>query len=65
MSKPRKPPQPRKYLTVTGVATKVATAERQQIRDAQSPLYLIIQPKPSGSKSWRCVFDGPMGRLRS
>lgn len=51
-------------LTTIAVAKYVAAAnERREIRDALAPgLYLIIQPKPSGAKSWALRFRRPNGR---
>ena len=51
-------------LTTAAVAKYVAAANaRREIRDALSPgLYLIIQPKPKGTKSWAMRFRRPNGQ---
>jgi len=38
-------------------------SQRREIRDTQAPnLYLVIQPRPSGVKSWAMRFRRPDGR---
>ena len=37
-------------------------AERREIRDTARGLYLVIQPKPSGAKSWALRFRRPDGK---
>jgi integrase len=51
-------------LTTAAVANYVAHAlERREIRDHLAPgLYLIIQPKPKGTKSWAMRFRRPDGK---
>jgi integrase len=50
-------------LTAVAVAKYTAAAKRREIRDALSPgLYLVIQPKPKGSKSWAMRFRRPDGK---
>lgn len=50
-------------LTAVAVAKYKATAARREIRDTQAPgLYLIIQPPPSGAKSWAVRFRRPDGK---
>lgn len=50
-------------LTTVGLQKYVASDKRREIRDTQAPgLYLIIQPKPKGSKSWALRFRRPDGK---
>lgn len=50
-------------LTVASVAKYTAQAKRREIPDTRATgLYLIIQPKPSGAKSWALRFRRPKGR---
>jgi integrase len=50
-------------LTVAAVAKYTAQSRRREIPDSKAPgLYLIIQPKPSGAKSWALRFRRPDGR---
>lgn len=51
-------------LTDAAVRKYVAHASRRrEIRDSQAPgLYLVIQPKPSGHKSWAMRFRRPDGK---
>jgi integrase len=50
-------------LTSAAVKKYAATAERREIPDARaSGLYLIVQAKPSGAKSWALRFRRPDGR---
>jgi integrase len=50
-------------LTVASVQKYTAQAERREIPDAKATgLYLVIQPKPSGAKSWALRFRRPNGR---
>lgn len=50
-------------LTVPSVEKYRAKAHRREISDARAPgLYLVIQPKPSGAKSWALRFRRPDGR---
>ena len=50
-------------LTDVSVKTYAAKAERREIPDARATgLYLIVQPKPSGAKSWALRFRRPDGR---
>ncbi|MGE3990112.1 tyrosine-type recombinase/integrase [Pseudorhodoplanes sp.] len=53
-----------KKLTALVIENKYKpTAKRREIRDAGAPgLYLIIQPKPTGAKSWAMRFRRPDGR---
>jgi hypothetical protein len=49
-------------LTVPAVRKYAAQARRREIPDTRAPgLYLIIQPKPSGTKSWALRFRRPNG----
>jgi integrase len=49
-------------LTVAAVLKYVPGTARREIRDSLAPgLYLVIQPKPSGSKSWALRFRRPNG----
>lgn len=50
-------------LTAASVKKYAPKRERREIRDARAPgLYLVIQPKPSGSKSWAMRFRRPDGK---
>ena len=50
-------------LTVAAVRKTAAQTHRQEIRDTLAPgLYLVVQPKPSGAKSWALRFRRPDGR---
>jgi integrase len=50
-------------LTVAAVRKYAPQAQRRELRDTQAPgLYLIIQPKPKGTKSWAMRFRRPDGR---
>ena len=50
-------------LTVAAVRKTAAQIHRQEIRDTLAPgLYLVVQPKPSGAKSWALRFRRPDGR---
>jgi hypothetical protein len=51
-------------LTHAAIAKYVPHAKRRrEIRDHQAPgLYLIVQPKPKGTKSWALRFRRPDGR---
>jgi integrase len=50
-------------LTDASVKKYTAQAKRREIPDARATgLYLIIQPKPSGAKSWALRFRRPDGR---
>ena len=50
-------------LTAAGVQKYTATAKRREIPDSKAPgLYLIIQPRSSGAKSWALRFRRPDGR---
>ena len=50
-------------LTTAALQKYNATDKRREIRDALAPsLYLIIQPKPKGSKSWAMRFRRPDGK---
>jgi integrase len=50
-------------MTVAGVRKYTAASHRREIRDSLAVgLYLIIQPKPSGAKSWAMRFRRPDGR---
>lgn len=50
-------------LTVSAVRTYTPQAKRREIRDTLGPgLYLVIQAKPSGHKSWALRFRRPDGR---
>ncbi len=49
-------------LTVAAVLKYAPGTARREIRDSLAPgLYLVIQPKPSGSKSWALRFRRPNG----
>jgi integrase len=51
-------------MTPLSVQNDVAKdGERREIRDTMAPgLYLVIQPKPKGTKSWAMRFRRPDGR---
>ena len=50
-------------LTAASVKKYHASAKRREIPDARaSGLYLLIQAKPSGAKSWALRFRRPDGR---
>jgi integrase len=50
-------------LTAAGVAKYAAQSKRREIPDSKAPaLYLVIQPRPSGAKSWALRFRRPDGR---
>jgi integrase len=50
-------------LTVAAVLKYAPQAKRREIRDALAPgLYLVIQPKPKGSKAWAMRFRRPDGK---
>ena len=50
-------------LTVPSVQKYTANAKRREIPDTKATgLYLVIQPKPSGAKSWALRFRRPDGR---
>ena len=50
-------------LTAVALQKYNATDKRREIRDALAPsLYLIIQPKPKGTKSWAMRFRRPDGK---
>ena len=50
-------------LTVAAVRKYAPQPRRREIRDSQAPgLYLVIQPKPSGHKSWAMRFRRPDGK---
>jgi integrase len=51
-------------LTAAAVAKYVAhPSRRREIADSKAPaLYLVIQPKPSGARSWALRFRRPDGR---
>ena len=50
-------------LTSTGIRTYAPTTKRREIPDAHARgLYLILQPKPSGAKSWALRFRRPNGK---
>ena len=50
-------------LSVAAVEKYKPGAARREIRDSLAPgLHLIIQPKPSGAKSWALRFRRPDGR---
>jgi integrase len=49
-------------LTAPSVQKYAAQAKRREIPDAKATgLYLVIQPKPSGAKSWALRFRRPSG----
>ena len=50
-------------LTVASVKKYAAQTKRREIPDAKATgLYLVIQPKRSGAKSWALRFRRPDGR---
>jgi integrase len=50
-------------LTAASVERYKSMKTRREIRDLRAPgLYLIIQPKPSGAKSWAMRFRRPDGK---
>jgi integrase len=50
-------------LTHAAVRKYAPQPRRREIRDSQAPgLYLVIQPKPSGHKSWAMRFRRPDGK---
>jgi hypothetical protein len=50
-------------LTFAAVRKYAAQSKRREIPDAMAPgLRLVIQPKPSGAKSWALRFRRPDGR---
>jgi integrase len=50
-------------LTVASVQKYAAQTKRREIPDAKATgLYLVIQPKPSGAKSWALRFRRPKGQ---
>jgi integrase len=50
-------------LTDASVKKYAAMAKRREIPDTRGPgLHLVIQPKPSGAKSWALRFRRPDGR---
>ena len=50
-------------LTVASVQKYAANAKRREIPDARATgLYLVVQPKPSGAKSWALRFRKPDGK---
>jgi integrase len=50
-------------LTVAAVRKYTAQLKRREIPDAMAPgLHLVIQPKPSGTRSWALRFRRPDGR---
>ena len=50
-------------LTVAAVAKYTATSKRREIPDSMAPgLHLVIQPRPTGTKSWALRFRRPDGR---
>jgi integrase len=50
-------------LTVAAVRKYAAGTVRREIRDSLAPgLHLVIQPKPSGHKSWAMRFRRPSGK---
>jgi integrase len=50
-------------LTAVALQKYNATDKRREIRDALAPsLYLVIQPKPKGTKSWAMRFRRPDGK---
>jgi len=53
----------RTKLTGTAVAKLTPRGQRREIADSLAPgLYLIIQPRPRGTKSWALRFRRPDGR---
>jgi integrase len=50
-------------LTALSLQTYKPQAKRREIRDHGSPgLYLIVQPKPTGAKSWALRFRNTQGK---
>jgi hypothetical protein len=50
-------------LTVPTIKTYKPGAARREIRDTLAPgLHLVIQPKPTGTRSWALRFRRPDGR---
>ena len=49
-------------LSPAAIARLKPTAVRREIRDIARGLYLVIQPKPSGAKSWALRFRRPDGK---
>ena len=50
-------------LTIAAIEKYAPQAARREIRDTQAPgLYLVVQPRPSGAKSWAVRFRRPDGR---
>jgi integrase len=50
-------------LTVAAVRKYTAKSKRREIPDAMAPgLHLVIQPRPSGTRSWALRFRRPDGR---
>jgi integrase len=50
-------------LTVASVRKYAPQTKRREIRDTLAPgLYLIVQPKPAGTKGWAMRFRRPDGR---
>ena len=50
-------------LTSAAVRKYTAQSKRREIPDAMAPgLHLVIQPKPSGTRSWALRFRRPDGR---
>src|SRR5262249_50941050 len=50
-------------LTAAAVLKYAPQAKRRQIPDSKAPgLFLIVQPKPTGTKSWAVRFRRPDGR---
>ena len=47
-------------LTVAAVRKYAPQARRREIGDTLAPgLYLVVQPKPTGAKSWAMRFRRP------
>jgi integrase len=50
-------------LTVAAVRKYAAQVQRREIRDSLAPgLFLVVQPRPTGHKSWAMRFRRPDGR---
>jgi hypothetical protein len=50
-------------LTTAALQKYNATDKRREIRDTLAPgLYLVVQPKPKGTKSWALRFRRPDGK---
>src|SRR5262245_66182834 len=50
-------------LTTAAVSKYAAQPKRREVHDSKAPcLYLVIQPKPSGARSWAMRFRRPDGR---